>query len=52
MKLVIWLVMIIMFVYTIGFSITLWKGNSKMGSITTFLLALAIVILPFFTILR
>ncbi|WP_157037555.1 hypothetical protein [Ornithinibacillus californiensis] len=52
MRLFIWAVMLIMFFYTIGFSITLWKGNSKKGSIAVLFLALAIVITPFIAVLK
>lgn len=38
--------------YTLGFSITLWKERSKVGAITVFFLGLAIVVLPFFSILK
>ncbi|MEN2766640.1 hypothetical protein [Ornithinibacillus xuwenensis] len=52
MKLLIWAVMLIMFTYTIGFSITLWKEKSRAGSIIVLIIALAIAVSPFFTVLR
>ncbi|WP_157052509.1 hypothetical protein [Ornithinibacillus contaminans] len=52
MNLLIWSVMITMFLYTAGFSITLWKEKNKLGSIAVFLMAISIVITPFFTVLR
>jgi hypothetical protein len=52
MNFIIILVMIVMFVYTAGFSIQLWKEKNRIGSITVFIMALTLAILPFFTILR
>ncbi|MUK90265.1 hypothetical protein GMD78_17975 [Ornithinibacillus sp. L9] len=52
MTIIIWLVILIVNAYTIGFSITLWKGDSKVGAIAMFVVAVAIVITPFFSVLR
>lgn len=41
-----------MFFYSVGFSVTLWKDKNKLGSIVVFILALLIVITPFFSVLR
>jgi hypothetical protein len=45
------LIIIIMFFYTAGFSVQLWKDKNKLGSVTVFIMALTIAIAPFFTIL-
>ncbi|MFP3917238.1 hypothetical protein U5N28_05440 [Lysinibacillus telephonicus] len=39
----------IMLIYSVGFSITLWKEKNKVGSIAVFILALLIAIIPLFT---
>jgi hypothetical protein len=39
-------------VYTCGFGVTLWKGKQKMSALAVFFLTLAIIILPFFSILK
>jgi hypothetical protein len=52
MKIVIWLLMIIVFFYTIGFAITLLKEKNKVGFVATFLLAISIVVAPFFSVLK
>ncbi|MFD2043909.1 hypothetical protein ACFSTA_05065 [Ornithinibacillus salinisoli] len=52
MNIAIWFVILLVNVYTLGFSVTLWKEDSKIGSITMFLVAVAIVISPFFSVLR
>ncbi|MGM8216664.1 hypothetical protein ACLIA0_14050 [Bacillaceae bacterium W0354] len=50
MRVFIWMIIIIMFIYTIGFSITLWKEKSKQGAIAVFIIAVLIVIAPFFSV--
>lgn len=52
MRIVSWIIMLTMAIYTVGFAITLWKGNSKPGAIAVFLLAISILIIPFFSVLR
>lgn len=42
--------MITTFLYTMGFSINLWKSKNKVGSIGVFLLAIAVVIAPFLSV--
>jgi hypothetical protein len=42
----------ITFFYTMGFSIHLWKNKNKMGALSVGLLALGIVITPFFSFTR
>ncbi|GGA87553.1 hypothetical protein [Ornithinibacillus halotolerans] len=52
MTIVIVTVILIMFFYTLGFSITLWNEKNKIGSITVFILAVAIMVIPFSTFLK
>ncbi|MEH7223167.1 hypothetical protein V7112_05070 [Bacillus sp. JJ1566] len=52
MKLFIYLMMTIMFAYTAGFSVSLWKDKNKPGSLVVFGLALIVAIAPFFTIIK
>lgn len=52
MTLFIYVMMTIMFVYTAGFAVTLWKDKNKSGSIVVFGLAMTIAIAPFFTVLK
>ncbi|WP_218962739.1 hypothetical protein [Fredinandcohnia onubensis] len=47
-----YLLLIIMFLYTIMFSVSLWKDKNKSGSIVVFGLAIIIAIGPFFTIFK
>lgn len=46
------LVVAIIFFYTMGFSIHLWKSKNKMGSISVGILALILAITPFFGVLK
>ncbi|WP_442598874.1 hypothetical protein [Neobacillus sp. D3-1R] len=43
---------IFIFFYTAGYSLQLWKEKNKLGSISVFILALALVVTPFFTVLN
>lgn len=52
MRMLSWLIMITMVIYTVGFAVALWKGKSKPGAIAVFLIALGIIIVPFFSALR
>lgn len=52
MRILSWLIMITMVIYTVGFAVTLWKGRNKPGAIAVFLLAIGIVVVPFFSVLR
>ncbi|SFA87890.1 MULTISPECIES: hypothetical protein [unclassified Bacillus (in: firmicutes)] len=38
------------FLYTVGFSWTLWKEKNKLGAFAVFVLSAVIVTLPFITI--
>ncbi|HLS61036.1 MAG TPA: hypothetical protein VK044_07900 [Virgibacillus sp.] len=49
---IIWFAILIMFLYAFGFSITLWREQNKAGATAIFILAVAIIITPFFQILR
>jgi 4-amino-4-deoxy-L-arabinose transferase-like glycosyltransferase len=37
--------------YTFGFGVTLWKEKQKLSAAAVFFLCLAIIVLPFFTII-
>jgi hypothetical protein len=39
----------LVFLYTMGFAITLWKKKNKMGAVAVFLLASFSLVLPYFT---
>nr|WP_198044633.1 hypothetical protein [Lysinibacillus timonensis] len=52
MDIVVWVIMISMFLYTVGFSFELWKQKNKPGSIAVFFIAISIVITPFFSVLK
>jgi len=49
---IIWIFILIMFFYTAGYSMTLWRERNKVGAISTFILAIAIVITPFFSVFK
>jgi len=46
-----WGVMIIAFVYTIILAGSYWLNGQKLGAFVTFILSIAILILPFYSIL-
>ncbi|MGM8213762.1 hypothetical protein ACLIBH_13395 [Virgibacillus sp. W0430] len=48
----IWLLILIGFVYTAGFAYTLWKQKNRIGAFSIFLLACAIIVTPFFSVLK
>ncbi|MFD2445365.1 hypothetical protein ACFSO7_15480 [Bacillus sp. CGMCC 1.16607] len=52
MNIFIFLIALLVFFYTLGYSITLWKEKNKMGSLAVLLLALSVIITPFFTVIR
>lgn len=52
MNIFVYVMMIIIFLYTTGFTVSLWKDNNKIGSIVVFMLALVVAVAPFFTILK
>ncbi|MFS0600426.1 hypothetical protein [Peribacillus frigoritolerans] len=52
MNIFVWIIMISIFLYTIGYSIELWKDKNKVGSFAVFTLALSIVVVPFLSVLR
>ncbi|WP_164217451.1 hypothetical protein [Virgibacillus sp. YIM 98842] len=51
MMIVIALAVFVIFIYTAGFAVKLWKEKNKPGSIAIFLLAIGIVVTPFFSVL-
>jgi hypothetical protein len=52
MNIFVFVMVAIIFFYTMGFSIHLWKNKNKMGSISVGLIALGLVITPFFGIAK
>jgi len=52
MKIVIGLVVLVTFLYTAGFAVTLWRDKNKIGSFVIFLLAIGVVITPFFSVFK
>ncbi|MBO0961378.1 hypothetical protein J1P26_16860 [Neobacillus sp. MM2021_6] len=52
MKIITVIVLIIIAIYTAGFAVTLWKEKQKFGAAAVFILTIAILILPFFSILK
>lgn len=51
MKIFIWISMILMCFYAVHFIIELWKSKSKVGAFVVGILALAIIITPFLSVL-
>lgn len=51
MNIVVILVLLAIVVYTFGFAVTLWKGKQKIGALAVMFLILAVIVLPFFSIL-
>ncbi|WP_264740140.1 hypothetical protein [Cytobacillus firmus] len=47
-----WGIMIAVFMYTAGFAFKLWENKNKAGSIAVLILALAIAVTPFFSVLN
>ncbi|MCS0669944.1 hypothetical protein [Cytobacillus firmus] len=47
-----WGIMIVVFMYTAGFAFKLWQNKNKAGSIAVLILALAIAVMPFFSVLN
>jgi 4-amino-4-deoxy-L-arabinose transferase-like glycosyltransferase len=52
MNIFVYSIMTIVFVYTAGFGVSLWKEKNKAGSVVVFLVALVVVVTPFFTLLK
>ncbi|MDY0406051.1 hypothetical protein P5G51_012210 [Virgibacillus sp. 179-BFC.A HS] len=52
MQILLALIAFVMFFYTGGFAISMWKNKNKIGSIPIFMMAIAIAVLPFFITLR
>lgn len=52
MHIFIWMIMIIAFLYAARLALQFWKEKSKAGSIAVFIMAIAIIVIPIFTILR
>ncbi|WP_156488272.1 hypothetical protein [Fictibacillus phosphorivorans] len=50
MLFVTWIFIISVFLYTTGFSYKLWKQNEKLGSVAVMILAVSVVIIPFFSV--
>ncbi|HLR14684.1 MAG TPA: hypothetical protein VK144_02590 [Bacillota bacterium] len=48
----IWVGMLIVFMYTIGFAKELWKDKNKSGAVVVTFIALGVIITPFLSILR
>lgn len=44
--------MIVMFLYALGFSVVLWKENSKAGAIAIFILGSGLLVAPFYFVFR
>jgi len=49
MNIVIGIVVFIVFIYTAGFSLSLWKDKNKPGSFAVFIFAISILVVPFFS---
>ncbi|CAM5200236.1 putative protein OS=Ureibacillus acetophenoni OX=614649 GN=SAMN05877842_1277 PE=4 SV=1 [Ureibacillus acetophenoni] len=47
MNIFVWLMIIGIFLYTIAFSIELWRQKNKTGSIAVGFLAISIIVVPF-----
>ncbi|MFD2673374.1 hypothetical protein [Marinicrinis sediminis] len=53
MKFVLWLIALAGFVYSIGYAVVLWKQHrSRTGAVAVTLLAISLVVLPFFIRVR
>ncbi|MFZ7942895.1 hypothetical protein ACO1D1_04455 [Neobacillus sp. 19] len=52
MKIVFIVVLLAITAYTMGFGISLWKEKQKFGAVAVFFLTLAMLVLPFFSILK
>lgn len=52
MKIFIYLLMMVIVIYTSGFSYTLWKEKNKIGAVAVLTLAIIVAVAPFFTILK
>lgn len=52
MNIMYFLIVLGMFIYTVGYSIVLWKDRNKIGSIAVFSLACMVAVLPFFTLFK
>lgn len=52
MHIIIWISLILLFIYTAGFSISLWKEKNKIGSIAVFGLITATFISAFLGVLK
>jgi hypothetical protein len=51
LKIVAIIVLLVISIYTAGFAVALWKEKQKFGAAAVFFLTLAILVLPFFSIL-
>lgn len=49
---IIWIGMLAVFIYTMGFAKELWKEKDKSGAVVVTLIALGVIVTPFFSILR
>jgi len=52
MKLLSILILLLIWLYTFGFVITMWKEKQKIAALAVFGLCLLMVVLPFFTIYK
>ncbi|WP_423335115.1 hypothetical protein [Neobacillus sp. 19] len=52
LKIVFIVVLLAITAYTMGFGISLWKEKQKFGAVAVFFLTLAMLVLPFFSILK
>jgi hypothetical protein len=49
MIILLWLLVIMVFLYTMGFALSLWKNKNKIGAIAVFFLAVFAIVLPYLT---
>lgn len=52
MTVLIWIVMIIMTFYTLGFSISLWRDKKKIGALAVLSIAIATIVSALFGVLK
>jgi len=49
MKIIMGIFVFVVFVYTAGFAVVLWKNKNKLGSLAVLVLAISLLIAPFFS---
>lgn len=52
LKILFYIVLFILFLYTLGFAVSLWKEKQKMGALGTLILCLLLIVLPFFSMYK